>query len=185
VLPSHLATAPGAAGCIDALLFNICEAGDGVLMPSPYWNGFDFSMRVRAAAEPVLVPVPSFSSNFTDDLLVALEEVYAASTIPIKALMITNPHNPLAICYPRRILEICLAFCKKHGIHFISDEVYALSIFPSVDLVSPEPFVSVLSLDLDKIEADKSRVHVVWSTSKDFGQSGIRMVRLARTSRLP
>ncbi|KAI0139752.1 1-aminocyclopropane-1-carboxylate synthase [Pestalotiopsis sp. NC0098] len=175
VLPSHLATAPGAAGCIDALLFNICEAGDGILMPSPYWNGFDFSMRVRAAVEPVLVHLPSFGSNFTDELLDALEEAIATSTIPIKALMITNPHNPLAVCCPRSILERCLVFCKKHKIHFISDEVYALTRFESVDLPSPEPFVSVLSLDLDKIGADKSKVHVVWSTSKDFGQSGVRM----------
>jgi aspartate/methionine/tyrosine aminotransferase len=173
---SHLSTAPGAAGCIDALLYNICEDGDGVLVPGPYWNGFDFSMRVRSAVNPVVVPLPSLDASFTGELIEALEETYRTSTYPIKALMITNPHNPLAVCYPESLLEECLRFCSRRGIHLISDEVYALSIFSSPDLPEPRPFISVLSLDLDEIGADKSRVHVVWSTSKDFGQSGFRMV---------
>ncbi|KAI1778792.1 1-aminocyclopropane-1-carboxylate synthase [Hypoxylon cercidicola] len=175
VLPSHLSTAPGASGCIDALLYNICEAGDGILIPSPYWNGFDFGIRVRSSVNPVLVPLPSFNSNFSGELLPALEDAYRSATCPIRALMITNPHNPLAVCYPKAILEDCLRFCKKYNLHFMSDEVYALSIFSSPDLADARPFVSVLSLDLDEIGADKSRVHMVWSTSKDFGQSGFRM----------
>ncbi|KAF2795571.1 1-aminocyclopropane-1-carboxylate synthase [Melanomma pulvis-pyrius CBS 109.77] len=175
VLPSHLVTAPGAASCIDALLYNICEAGDGILLPGPYWNGFDFSMRVRSAVNPVVVPLLSLSDNFTEKLISALEKTRAEAECPIKALMVTNPHNPLGVSYPSEILEMCLQFCKKYSIHFISDEVYALSVFESSDLPMPKPFVSALSLDLDRIGADKSRVHVVWSTSKDFGQSGFRM----------
>ncbi|RMZ66210.1 aminotransferase -like [Pyrenophora seminiperda CCB06] len=175
VEPSHLATAPGAAACIDALLYNICEAGDGVLVPGPYWNGFDFSFRIRAAVEPILVPLPSLSASFTESLVEALEKAYQESTCPIKALIITNPHNPLGLCYPKALLESCLKFCTKHDIHFISDEVYALSIFPSPDLPRPQPFVSALALNLKEIGVDSSRVHVVWSTSKDFGQSGFRM----------
>jgi aspartate/methionine/tyrosine aminotransferase len=173
---AHLSTAPGAAGCIDALLYNICEDGDGVLVPGPYWNGFDFSMRVRSAVNPVVVTLPSLDASFTNELGEALERTYQTSTCPIKALMITNPHNPLAVCYSKSVLEECLRFCNRHDIHFISDELYALSIFQSPDLPEPQPFVSALSLDLDRIGANKSRVHVVWSTSKDFGQSGFRMV---------
>ncbi|POS75432.1 hypothetical protein DHEL01_v206174 [Diaporthe helianthi] len=175
VLPDHLATAPGANACIDTLLYNICEPGDGILMPGPYWNGFDFGIRVRSAVNPVLVGLDSFGDNFTEQLFPALEKAYQTATCKVKALMITNPHNPLSVCYPKNVLEHCLRFCTSHNIHFISDEVYALSRFESPDLAEPEPFVSVLSLNLDDLGVDKSRVHMVWSTSKDFGQSGIRM----------
>ncbi|KAJ4357162.1 uncharacterized protein N0V89_001737 [Didymosphaeria variabile] len=175
VLPSHLSTAPGAMACIDALLYNICDPGDGILVPGPYWNGFDFGMRVRSSVNPVAVDLPSFQSNFTDELLPSLEEAYISAKYPIKALMICNPHNPLGLYYPRAVLEGCIQFCKRHGIHFISDEVYALTSFDAPDLAEPREFVSALSLDLDKLGADKSRVHVIWSTSKDFGQSGFRM----------
>lgn len=178
VLPSHLSTAPGATACIDALLYNICEVGDGVLIPGPYWNGFDFGMRVRSSVQPVAVKLPSLNSNFTDELLPALEDACSRAKCPIKALMICNPHNPLGLYYPKSVLEDCVRFCTRNGIHFISDEVYALTKFEAPELEEQREFTSTLSLDLASLEADKSRVHVIWSTSKDFGQSGLRMVNV-------
>lgn len=38
VLPSHIAVAPCSAGSIDALLYNICDPVDGVLLPTPHWS---------------------------------------------------------------------------------------------------------------------------------------------------
>lgn len=38
VISSHIATAPGGAASLDALLYNICEHGDGVLVPGPFWS---------------------------------------------------------------------------------------------------------------------------------------------------
>ena len=35
---AHLATAPGAASCLDTFLYNVCNPGDGVLVPAPYWS---------------------------------------------------------------------------------------------------------------------------------------------------
>lgn len=125
---------------------------------------------------PVPVPLSSFDANFTEELITALEEAYKSATIPIKALIVTNPHNPLAVCYPQKVLELCLKFCQKHSLHFISDEIYALSVFTTHELKDPRKFVSVLSIDLDRIGIDPSYVHMVWSMSKDFGQSGFRMV---------
>lgn len=34
----QVVVAPGAAACLDAILYNICDAGDGVLVPCPYWS---------------------------------------------------------------------------------------------------------------------------------------------------
>lgn len=141
-----------------------------------YWNGFDFTMRVRSQVTPVAVQLHSLASTFSsEELIPALEEAYKSSECTIRALMITNPHNPLAVCYPKTVLIDCLRFCAEHDLHFISDEVYALTSFASPDLPNPTPFTSVLSLDLDAVGAVKGRVHMVWSTSKDFGQSGLRM----------
>ena len=38
VLPEHVITSTGAASCVDALLYNICDPGDGILIPAPYWS---------------------------------------------------------------------------------------------------------------------------------------------------
>jgi aspartate/methionine/tyrosine aminotransferase len=114
----------------------------------------------------------------------ALRAAYRQDTYPdrIKAVVLTNPNNPLGRCYAPEVLRECLRFCHINNLHFISDEVYALSSFQE-DPTSP-PFVSVLSL-LDSNGSTSgapsvmaSRVHTVWSLSKDFGCSGIRLVRL-------
>ena len=123
-----------------------------------------------------MVPLSSFEENFSDALIPALEQAYETSDIAIKALVLTNPHNPLAICYSKETLVACLKFCEQHKLHFISDELYAMSVFPNTKMKDPLPFTSILSVDLEDISVDASRVHMVWSMSKDMGQSGIRMV---------
>lgn len=35
---SHLATAPGAASCLDTFFYNTCNPGDAILVPAPYWS---------------------------------------------------------------------------------------------------------------------------------------------------
>jgi aspartate/methionine/tyrosine aminotransferase len=139
-------------------------------------DGFDFGVSVRAAVTPVVATVPSLASVFHEEAFIqSLENAYETAECSVKALMLTNPHNPLSLCYSRSILEACVQFCERRKIHFICDEVYALSVFQSPDLPDAHPFVSVLSLDLKKLGVEPSRVHAVWSMSKDFGQSGVRM----------
>lgn len=127
---------------------------------------------------PVQVTVPDFEESLTTSLVAALEITYASASCPIKALVLANPHNPLGRCYSRTVLEECLRFCNTRGIHFVSDEVFALSTFECPDLPDATHFTSALSLDAAAVGCDPSRVHVIWSMSKDFGSSGIKLVHL-------
>jgi aspartate/methionine/tyrosine aminotransferase len=147
----------------------MCSADFGI-------DGFDFGVSVRAAVKPVLATVPSLASVLDEKALIqSLEDACETAECNVKALMLTNPHNPLSLCYSRSLLEACVQFCERRKIHFVCDEVYALSVFQSPDLPDAQPFVSVLSLDLGNLGVNPSRVHAVWSMSKDFGQSGVRM----------
>ncbi len=93
----------------------------------------------------------------------------------LRALVLTNPHNPSGRCYTADALKMTATFCEERDIHFIVDEVYALSRLRTPGRDEPA-FISALSLDLASLDVDIARVHVVWSTSKDFGSSGFRMV---------
>lgn len=126
---------------------------------------------------PVPVTIPDLQESLTMSLIPALEEAYANASCPVKALVLANPHNPLGRCYSRSVLGACLQFCQARSIHFVSDEVFALSIFECPDLSTPTCFISALSLDAARLGCDPSRVHVVWSMSKDFSSSGIKVVR--------
>ena len=132
----------------------------------------------------------------TASLIAQLTLAYSSHPDPnrIKALILTNPHNPLSLCYSPSVLRQCMSWCHKRGIHFVSDEMYAMStiLTPGED-VKPgvQPFVSALQiagLNQDDVkggesrkqkivDTDYSKTHVVWGMSKDFGSSGIRMVR--------
>ncbi|UKZ45834.1 hypothetical protein TrVGV298_000027 [Trichoderma virens] len=82
---SQIATAPGAASCLDALLDTICDVGDGVLVPTPYWNGFNFQFRVRASVTPVPVNCSSFGTALSSELLQGLKKAIDESKYPIRA----------------------------------------------------------------------------------------------------
>jgi histidinol-phosphate/aromatic aminotransferase/cobyric acid decarboxylase-like protein len=38
VEPSHVAVGPGGAAILESLLLNTCDAGDGMLVPTPFWS---------------------------------------------------------------------------------------------------------------------------------------------------
>lgn len=105
----------------------------------------------------------------------------------IKALVICNPHNPLGKpvnidcdriggmvvyvtntisgqCYDRETLVGLLHLCASKGIHLISDEIYALSVFNQED-PQAESFTSVRAIDLTGI-IDPGQVHVLYGMSK-------------------
>ncbi|THV45507.1 hypothetical protein BGAL_0480g00040 [Botrytis galanthina] len=173
VLATHIGVAPGAAGCIDAVLFNICDAHEGILVPGPHWNGYDTFCRLRAHVTPVLVEIPDLENPAS--FLTELENGLVNAPCPIKALMISNPHNPLGRCYSHEQLEACLIFCQKNNLHLISDEIFGPVSFECPDLPSEEHFVSILSLDYQALGCDQSRVHMIWSPSKVFALSGLRL----------
>lgn len=113
------------------------------------------------------------------------------SGVKIRALVITNPHNPLGTythkphlppsrtwfsgsrsfaklrvpgrCYTRSALVALLRFCEKYGIHMISDEIYAHSVYRVGE--ARVGFTSVLSINLHGI-IDDGLVHVMYGMSK-------------------
>lgn len=138
-------------------------------------DGFDFHVEKQARVCPVPVVFNNLMDSF-DSLAIerALKRAVESSNTPVKALLLTNPHNPLGRCYSEDNLLTFARFCGHHDIHLISDEVYALSTFTA--LSDSNSFVSALSIDLDRADCDRSKIHVVWSTSKDLGCSGLRLV---------
>ncbi|KAJ3577056.1 hypothetical protein NPX13_g3504 [Xylaria arbuscula] len=172
----HIVVAPGVAFALDALLYNICEAGDGILIPAPCWNGFDWLVNVRAGVHPIVARVSNLDDVFVPSkVLESLDLAFSQSSRPIKGLLFTNPQNPLGQCYSVEMLEKIIKFCDDRKIHFISDEIYAMSRFAAPDIPTPTPFVSALQLNIEGFFCDPSRVHVIWGLSKDLGSNGLRM----------
>ncbi|EER41140.1 conserved hypothetical protein [Histoplasma capsulatum H143] len=175
VNPHHITIGPRTKSCIDALLYEICDPEDGVLVPGPCWNGDEVDFRDRSSVQPVFVKTEKFTDIFTTKLIPKMEEAMDNATCRIKALILTNPHSLFGQCYTQEVLEACLKFCQRRDIHLIADEVYAMTTFSSAEISDPAPFISALSLDASALRCDRSRIHTIWGTSKTFGSSECRM----------
>ena len=94
---------------IDHLTWCICNPGEAILFPQPLYPGFTNDVPTRSRGR--LLPVSFLREDGTlnlDDVFDAeanarcFERAFAqaeAQGIRVKAVMITNPHNPLGKCY--------------------------------------------------------------------------------------
>lgn len=104
----------------------------------------------------------------------------------MRGILFCNPHNPYGHICPAEAIDLLVQYAQEANMHFVSDEIYALSTFGASGSVSARckevfdspttQFVSVLSRNFDTLGVDRSRIHVLYSISKDFGCSGIRLV---------
>ncbi|MFI8875702.1 aminotransferase class I/II-fold pyridoxal phosphate-dependent enzyme [Streptomyces sp. NPDC055243] len=167
----------GASAALECLAFalkdgGILRSGDRVLLPAPYWQGFNWSFEQR----PELVTVPVHlrergKENF-ELTLADLQHAYRTQPEPPKLLVLTNPNNPLGDNYDKDLLESIYRWVlNETGMHIISDEIYAHS-----QLAWAQPgFVSALALDAYQHSPEaQNRIHVVYSFAKDFGMSGLK-----------
>lgn len=178
---SHIVLGAGGCFALNALIDEICDPGDGILIAAPYWPGLDLSISVHNDAVPVIVQIP-FDDFFGIRSIHHYEAALATAAIPVKGLIICNPHNPLGRNYPQETLQATLDFCAETNIHLISDEVYALSQHAKPTTSNTiANFVSALSLDTTHA---KGLVHVLYSLSKDFGCNGVRLVSAPNCARL-
>ncbi|GIK06042.1 hypothetical protein Aspvir_010160 [Aspergillus viridinutans] len=192
VLPEHIVTSTGCASILETLIFSICDTGDGLLLETPMWDGFAVTSTLRNNVQILPVKYSRQPTNAAD-LIQHYSEAMKNATCPIRGLIVCNPHNPLGQIYPTIWLEALLRFCETHKIHFISDEIYALSNFGAIrcsqDVSNPDvvigleaKFTSVLAIDLQRLEVDPARVHIAYSVSKDLGSSGVRLGYLVTQS---
>ncbi|KAJ3500599.1 hypothetical protein NMY22_g19209 [Coprinellus aureogranulatus] len=176
VTPAEPMTSSGLLPMISSLGRALVDPGNAVIIAAPYYHGFDIALGTLDSIRIIGVSTP-FSEALTqselDRMELALQDAECSGT-KVQALSLVNPQNPYGRCYTHDILEGYARFAEQHDLHLVSDEVYALSTFNSRDIPSPKPFISILSIDLDKLKVRQERVHMLYGMSKDFDANGFR-----------
>ncbi|KAJ6746449.1 BIFUNCTIONAL ASPARTATE AMINOTRANSFERASE AND GLUTAMATE/ASPARTATE-PREPHENATE AMINOTRANSFERASE-RELATED [Salix koriyanagi] len=168
--PDRLVLTAGATAANELLTFILANPGDALLVPTPYYPGFDRDLRWRTGAK--IVPVHTESSNNFQVTTQALEDAYeraVAMNINVRGVLLTNPSNPLGATIHRSVLEDILDFSTRKNIHLVSDEIYSGSTFYSSE------FTSIAEILEARGYKDSERVHIVYSLSKDLGLPGFRV----------
>jgi aspartate/methionine/tyrosine aminotransferase len=151
--------------------------GSSVLMPSPRWHGFAWTYEARLGGS--IVDIPLTAEGGFRLTLKAIQDAYGAADPKPRALVLTQPENPLGVHYDRAFLESAAQWVlEKTDMDLVSDEIYAHCVVPGA---SGPAFTSALALPQAVEHPD--RVHVVWGFAKDFGLSGFRVGVLASRSK--
>jgi aspartate aminotransferase len=134
--PAEILISCGAKHSLYNIFQALIDAGDEVIIPTPYWVSYP-DMVYLAGGTPVLLP-----AREENGFKITTDELQAAITPRTKAFIINSPSNPTGAAYSRdelaRMAEVLLAA----GIVVISDEIYESIVydgFTSCSIVTVEP----------------------------------------------
>jgi len=113
--PTQIAVLAGTGSVLEILFHNIADPGDAVLVPTPSYAGFWADLETRD--ELHIVPVHTRRADgftLTEELL---DQAFESSERPVKALLYTNPDNPV---YFLKVLIERQQKCGRFGINAIN-----------------------------------------------------------------
>jgi aspartate aminotransferase len=115
----------------------LCDPGDEVLVPAPYWTSYPETI-VLGGGVPVELPTSEI-----DGFRVTVEQLEAARTPRTKALLFVSPSNPTGAVYPAAEVEAIGRWAAARGIWVITDEIYehltyGQHVFTSMPTLVPE-----------------------------------------------
>lgn len=157
----EITVASGAKFVLFAALQMLCNEGDEVIIPAPYWVSYP-TMAELAGAKPILVECGE-DVNFKITATM-LEKVITPKT---KAFLICSPSNPTGIQYSEQELKEIAEVLKRYpDIIIISDDIYNRLTF-SGDSVAPH---------ILKVAPEfKNRAILINGGSKTYSMTGWRI----------
>lgn len=121
--PAQIVVSNGAKHSLVNAFMVICNPGDEVIIPSPFWVSYPEMVKI---ADGVPVVLPTKEENF---FKATAEEFEAAITSKTRAIVLNSPSNPTGMVYTKEELEAIAEVAVKHNIYVISDEIYEHLIY--------------------------------------------------------
>lgn len=132
--PTQVVVSSGAKQVTHNLILVLCDSGDEVIIPSPYWVSYPEQVKM-AGARPVYI-------QGTDEtgFKVTPESLKKAITPRTKVLLLNSPGNPTGVVYTEEELRTLAGIAVEKGIYVISDEIYEKIIYDGIKHASPASF---------------------------------------------
>ncbi|MGH9082226.1 MAG: pyridoxal phosphate-dependent aminotransferase [Acidimicrobiales bacterium] len=118
VAPSQVLVTNGAKHAVANAFAVVCDPGDEVLVPAPYWTTYPEAIAL-AGGRPVAVPADERTG-----FRVSVDALAAAVTPRTKALLFVSPSNPTGAVYPRDQVEEIGRWALEEGLWVVTDEIY-------------------------------------------------------------
>jgi len=109
------------AGCNQAFyvaVASLCETGDEVILPSPWYFNHKMSLDILG------VNAIPLHCKIEDQLLPDAEKAEELIGRRTRAIVLISPNNPTGMIYPAKTINAFYRLCKTKGITLIVDETY-------------------------------------------------------------
>lgn len=160
--PEQIVVSTGAKHSIANAVISLVNAGEEVILPSPYWVSYKEMVKL-ARGTSVFVP-----TSVENDFKITPEQLEAAITPKTKVILYSSPCNPSGSVYSRdELLGLAEVVARHPGIYVISDEIYELINFDC-------HHESIAQFDFIR-----DRVILINGVSKGFAMTGWRLGYLA------
>jgi len=150
---TEVALIPGTKTAIVELALALCDEGDTLLLPDPYYPDYPSGPALAGARIDTVPLRPEL--GWAPDLNAAP----AGS-----ALYLNYPSNPCAVCAPDGVFDDAVAWAHRTGGAVVHDAAYIDLVF---DGRRPESFLSAAGAKDVGVE--------MWSMSKTYGMAGWRV----------
>ncbi len=157
--PSQIVVASGAKHNVYIALRALCDPGDEVILPAPYWVSYYELIRMVGAVPVVL------NCGEAEHFKLSADKLSAAITPKTKAIILNNPSNPTGMMYSKSELETLAKVCVEKDLYVISDEIYYCLAYDNLE------FTSFASLGRDV----KERTILINGVSKSYAMTGWRV----------
>ena len=148
----------GAKQAIFNALMALCNPGDEVLIPTPYWTSYPEQVRLVGATPRILLTQrPGW--RLTPDILA---DVLSPKS---RVLILNNPSNPTGVVYQREELVGFAAVAERADLWVIADEIYEKYVYDG------RAFTAFASLGPEM----QQRTVTVNGVSKAFAMTGWRL----------
>lgn len=144
-------------------LYNVAEAlleaGDEVIIPSPFWVSYRDQVLLNDATPVVL------ETREAEGYAVDRARLESCVTPRTKAIIVNSPCNPTGAIHDRATLEAIAEVALRHGLIVVSDEIYEKILYDGARHVS----IAALGSDV------AARTVVVNGVSKAYAMTGWRI----------
>lgn len=157
--PNEIVISNGAKHALHNVLSVLCQQGDEVIIPAPYWVSYSALVELTGAT-PVIV-----QTDETTGFKLLPEQLKQALTARTRVLMLNSPCNPTGALYTEEELKELGKVLQNTDVLILSDEIYEDLVYGR----PPVPPLASLSPDL------RERTVTVSGVSKSFAMTGWRI----------
>lgn len=163
----NIVVSPGSKYSLHAIMQVICDVGDEVIIPAPYWVSYE-TLAVMVQAQPVIVPCEE-KNNYK----LTAEKLKKSLTSKSRILILNSPNNPTGAVYSKQELAELYSVLKNYpDVFVVCDDIYNQLFFEACSNPSIKRAASILDVCDSEF---KKQVIIVHGASKSFAMTGWRV----------